>query len=270
MLNIGIETVNNEWDYQQVISPFFRFYIILDGEAELEVEGKIVHLQPGMFYLVKAFSFANYRCENYMSHLYIHFSEFKEKSSLSILHQYEFFDQIIGDNLINEACKRLLSLFPNRELENPNPKHKHYNSERFSLISSSKELESSALLNYLLMRFIKRKKNFQKESGHYIGKALEYIHFNYMSGILVKDLADICQLHPDYFSRIFQEIIGKRPLQYIIQYKVVKAQELLINSQKTIEEVGFDCGFPTRSLFYKQFEKSAGINPGAFRKKYQS
>ena len=58
------------------------------------------------------------------------------------------------------------------------------------------------------------------------------------------------------------------PQEYINQYRLQKASELLKSPEGTIESVAYSSGFKTYQSFFKMFKKYYAISPLAFREKY--
>ncbi len=69
----------------------------------------------------------------------------------------------------------------------------------------------------------------------------------------------------NYFSRIFKSITGFYINDYIRQIRIVKAQELLMNSDMTITTIAEATGFSNPNYFYSIFKKETGLTPAAYR-----
>jgi len=97
-------------------------------------------------------------------------------------------------------------------------------------------------------------------------KLLYYIEEHYSEKITLEMLADAAGLSPKYLCRAFARLTGKTPLAYLNDYRLECACEMLRNTEETILSVAISCGFNDQSYFVKQFRKSKGITPGAYRK----
>lgn len=82
-----------------------------------------------------------------------------------------------------------------------------------------------------------------------IRPALEYINAHFTQGITVEYLAEAPHLSKSYFMRIFKEIVGVGAVEYTNQLRIRKACKLLIQTEKTISEIGYECGFSNLSNF---------------------
>ena len=65
--------------------------------------------------------------------------------------------------------------------------------------------------------------------------------------------------------RCFRASIGATPIQYLRQFRVQKAAELLVGTRLKISDVGAQCGFQEPSYFIKTFRELMGRTPAAYR-----
>lgn len=72
-------------------------------------------------------------------------------------------------------------------------------------------------------------------------------------------------LTPFYFLRIFKDVLGVTPHQYLIRSRLQLAAHLLATSQATVTDVAFECGFTDLANFTRAFSRAAGRPPLAFR-----
>ena len=83
----------------------------------------------------------------------------------------------------------------------------------------------------------------------------------------VKYFADKCFLSPNYFGDLVKRETG-RTAQELIQNKVIDlAKELLLGTNKTINEISLELGFQYSQHFNRYFKRKVGIPPNEFRKK---
>ena len=99
-----------------------------------------------------------------------------------------------------------------------------------------------------------------------IKKMLEYIHENFGRNISVEDMAEVIHISKSECFRSFQNIVGKAPAEYLIQYRLTQASRMLAETDMSIAEVGMAAGFQSPSYFGKMFRDRQGISPGKYRK----
>ncbi|MGN0595919.1 MAG: helix-turn-helix domain-containing protein [Ruminiclostridium sp.] len=107
----------------------------------------------------------------------------------------------------------------------------------------------------------------QSESiGGVIDKVVSYIEQNYSKDITLAELAQVSALTPQYLCRIFRKKMGMRPLEYIARRRISAAKLLLDNSEKSVQEIGCEVGYPDPTYFGIVFKKYEGISPGTYRR----
>lgn len=104
------------------------------------------------------------------------------------------------------------------------------------------------------------------KSTEQIKSVLNYIRKNYATRLTLADLADILNLSPEHFCRLFHSITGKSPIDYLNYYRIECACELLSSSQKSITEAAYSCGFNDLGYFNRMFKKYKKITPGRYQK----
>ena len=103
-----------------------------------------------------------------------------------------------------------------------------------------------------------------------IRSALDFISENYCEKILLKDIADAINYSPYYFQRKFTEIMKISPNDYVNNLRIDHAKKLLINSNLSIAEISYACGFPSQSYFCFLFKKQLQVTPSEFKKSASS
>lgn len=101
----------------------------------------------------------------------------------------------------------------------------------------------------------------------YIKEALTYIEQNFQNDISVEGIAKSCGLNRSYFGRIFKDAIGKSPKEFIMDYRMVKATELLKLTDLTIGDIGNAVGYPNQLHFSRAFKHAYGMSPREWRNK---
>ena len=100
-----------------------------------------------------------------------------------------------------------------------------------------------------------------KLSRFYAQEALSFIEQNFQNDITVEEIAACCGLNRSYFGKIFHEVLGKSPQEFLISYRMTKATELLKLTSLSIAEVGSAVGYSNQLHFSRAFKKIYGISP---------
>ena len=93
-----------------------------------------------------------------------------------------------------------------------------------------------------------------------------YLDRNYPSSITLDALSKQFGISKFHMSREFKRYIGKSPNDYLIDIRLDHAKVLLVDSTRTIAEVGHLVGIPNTNHFLYLFKSREGITPSAFRK----
>lgn len=101
-----------------------------------------------------------------------------------------------------------------------------------------------------------------------IDKCLNLIFSKLHSKITIGELAEALNINPDYLSRLFHEKMGMTIIEYCKQEKVRLAQNQLIYSDYSLEEIAYYLGFSSQSHFGKTFKEITGMTPGRYRETY--
>jgi len=96
----------------------------------------------------------------------------------------------------------------------------------------------------------------------------EFIHANMSRNIQLGDLARVAKLHPTYFSDRFQTLVGVRPLEYLMQRRMERAQYLLLTSTAPVKEVAGAVGIPDAAYFTRAFARYCGCWPSDYHTSY--
>ncbi|AXT54466.1 AraC family transcriptional regulator [Aquimarina sp. AD1] len=83
------------------------------------------------------------------------------------------------------------------------------------------------------------------------------------------DLAIRLETNEGYLSQIINDETNKSVVQFVNEYRVKAAQNILHNpvfNKYSVEAIGMEVGFKSKSAFYKTFNSSLGMSPGAYRK----
>ncbi len=98
---------------------------------------------------------------------------------------------------------------------------------------------------------------------------LNYIDEHYRDDLNVSVLSDSAEISESEAMRCFHNMLGTTPIQYVKNYRIRKAAEMLQISDEKIVDIAIDCGFQDMSYFAKTFRESKGITPTDYREKYK-
>ena len=99
---------------------------------------------------------------------------------------------------------------------------------------------------------------------------IDYIHQHYQEKLSIISLADIIGYSKTHFMTVFKTTYWNLLHRFfIIQFRLSKARDLLVNSIKPILEVASEVGFTNLSNFNRQFKRYYQITPSQYRKQFK-
>ena len=128
------------------------------------------------------------------------------------------------------------------------------------------------LLSYC-QRFYGRQMITRSQTNKSIVSQIENILTQYFSDIKIKEqglpsvkyLADKVHLSPSYLSDLLKKETGKNTQEHIHFYLIEEAKNLLLNTEKNINEIAYNLGFEYPQYFNKLFKKKIGKTPKEYR-----
>lgn len=148
-------------------------------------------------------------------------------------------------------------------------------------ICESKGADRLILLISILSRLalIKEKSSLTSENFSLIGlesenedrlqRVINFIVENYMKEITLKELSEISCMTPNSFCRYFKDRTGKTAFQFIREYRISRACQMIINTCKPLSQIYLDSGFNSLSSFNRVFKSIKGISSSEYKRKYQ-
>lgn len=98
-----------------------------------------------------------------------------------------------------------------------------------------------------------------------VQSAVRFIEENYSQGIDAMDVANSVHMSYSHLSRLFKKYTGATIKSLLNNTRLLKAQKLLLLSDKTIAQVGGEVGFSSEQHFCSSFRKFCGLSPGVYR-----
>lgn len=100
-------------------------------------------------------------------------------------------------------------------------------------------------------------------------RMLRYIQEHYSEQLSTAKIAQSAAISESECLRCFRSVIGMPPIQYVNQFRIQNAAELLVSTNQKIADIGALCGFQETSYFTKTFRKLKGCTPSEYRQQHQ-
>ena len=105
----------------------------------------------------------------------------------------------------------------------------------------------------------------QPQDSAKIDIIFKHINRNFQQQIPLEEIADKVSLTVPAFCRYFKKATGKTFTKLVNEYRVVHATKLLSESQKSITDICYECGFNNFSHFNKLFNEFTGKSASKYR-----
>lgn len=135
--------------------------------------------------------------------------------------------------------------------------------------NSLSKAKIEAYLNQMTEGFaLAHSESRQEGNDKIIGEIKTYIMDNYMSDIGLDDVAKLVCLNPTYVSEVFKKKTGENFTEYLSDYRINIAKELLQDIRYKIIDVSSMVGYKDSKYFSRLFKKKVGVNPTDYRNLY--
>ncbi|WP_318764722.1 AraC family transcriptional regulator [Lactiplantibacillus carotarum] len=103
-----------------------------------------------------------------------------------------------------------------------------------------------------------------------IENSLYFIHTNFGKELRVDELADFVHTHRTQLYKLFKRYLDISPQEYIINYRIARAKDLLASTTWPIGTVASSVGYSNPFLFSKTFKERVHETPSAYRKNHHT
>ncbi len=243
----------------------YEFDLYLHGEREIVLDGKPYHVERGSLIFRKPKQYTVGKGDYDMFLLTLDFSGNMEKNQKH-----------------RNLCGETQPIFDFDELnEIPSvfvPEHFDELKDLFEQLSKcsppavvDKKRQKECVKEFLLLVLYEAKKarrqtDEQGSLNGYVQKACEFIARHYGDDLGVETIAKRLNLNKNYLIKLFKKHLSTTPNRYILETRLLRAKTLLLQTNQSVQEISFSCGFNVPSYFTKRFKERFGLLPLEFRK----
>ncbi|WP_235879553.1 AraC family transcriptional regulator [Robertmurraya siralis] len=249
--------------------PDLEFILILDGKMEYFVNGKTVLIEKGNGIFVNSkrmhYGFSTDKANCTFIVITIHPLLLGESTHVGKVYLDEKFGADTEDYILltpkspwkNEVLLSLHHIYNEMNSNNSNP---------LRLLSQITSL-CACIGDHI-----------QNVPGHLnddqswmsVWKMTGFIHQHYDNKLTLDDIAASGSVCRSRCCELFSKYIGQSPNTYLVRYRIKKSCEMLLETNRTISEIAFVCGFKSASYFSYVFRKETGLTPQNYRKEVTS
>ena len=122
---------------------------------------------------------------------------------------------------------------------------------------------------FLLQTESKRLPGFRPRADLTVKRVKSMIHEYYQSGITLEEIAQKLDVTPEYLSSLFHRSVGQTFTNYMKDYRIGKAKELLIGTPMKLFEIAQAVGYTDGKYFSKVFKEREGCLPAQYRRMHK-
>lgn len=235
---------------------FYELEVILSGEGTAMVNGSIYPVFKGSLFFITPSDFHSFSLSSPLRLINLTFAP-------SCIEAFNFAEQLscsgyiacsLDDKLTEYFC-HIITLIKD-EIEN-----KRYLSTQYV----------SNLLSCILITLFRISKNNNpaRELDSAAQKLLYYVHTHFKEPISLDDIVSFTGYSKVHICRIFKNSLNCTFKEYLTMLRITHAEQLLINSDESISDIAYFCGFSSLSRFINVFKSKHMLSPRAFRRQFR-
>ena len=229
-----------------------EFLYCVEGSCNIQCDSKSIYMKQGDTVVINPLSLHRIETDTCVSYfcLIIKNKFFIENG---IKAEHIFFQNLLSDKTAGNLIADI---------------DRVYNDKTTFISDAEKRLTVLAYIIYMCKNYAVRKTNSQFDSKSYAAvlQAVKYINNNFSSKLSLDELSHQVNYSKFHFSRMFKEITGTTVFEHINKLRCENARFLLRNTEKSIYQICFECGFDSPSYFTKTFKSVYKVLPTEYRK----
>jgi len=251
---VGRQKCPPKHSYGPIVRGRFILHYVVDGQGKLCLRGKEYFIQGGEIFVIYPEELAYYEADekNPWRYLWVIFQGEKAEEvlkSIGVTEEQPVFCPKKGNTEFLTCMEKLL-----------------YEYQQELLTIGNMYVLLQKMQDYADIQKIQEVKLQQ----NYTEQIKRYIEYRYAEDVKVSELAAHCGLNRSYMTKYFTAETGISPKEYLVQYRMEKAKELLKNAELPISNVAYAIGYSDPLAFSKMFKKREGMSPLQYREKKEN
>ncbi|WP_158701047.1 AraC family transcriptional regulator [Phytohalomonas tamaricis] len=252
VFRFGETTYERGGSYGPLRGPYLWLAMLNKGRSILSIDGREIVLHAGEACLVCS---REQVIQHFPSDCYCHASWCETGEFLDTPMTQDLLDRTFGKFSASTRLKALLATGLELEYERPG--------EAGMLRDALARSVFYECLHYLDL--LPDKPSVLHRS---VEKAKSYIERHFASSCSLEDIAAYACFSRQHLTRLFNEQVGTSPIQYLWQVRLGKAEEMLIQSTRSMADIAFQCGFKNPCHFSRMMREHFGHSPRELRQRY--
>ena len=260
MKTCGIQRCLPGYAYPHNAREGYHLHVVLSGKGVLQAEGKEYHIHKGQMFLLRERNDIFYQADMEEPWYYVWITYCGGNAGKYMA--YAGFPEGVYVRDCNVDVNEFAAIVT-EILERPHLK----SSSEFYRMSLAIRFLSLAIESWEKSEDASRQKSDMTVED-YVHFAIRFIESNY-SSIKITDVADYIGINRTYLTSIFKAKMRVSPQEYLMQVRMDKSRELLLNTDVPIYVVAQEVGYSDQLAFSKIFKKKYGLSPDQYRKKHR-
>ena len=242
------------------LHDFFELILILEGQCRILLNGRLVTMEEGDVIAVNGHTMHELNSTG-CALLSVQFepSLFERTLPHPVHPQFDCNSALQGNNSAFDALRRLMAQL----VKNNADKQTGYELRNWSLVYEIMDV----MYNNFRVEDSKAQEIKSHRYADRIAEITRIISAHYTENFTLSQLAEEIHLSVPYLSKFFDQQFGMTFLTYLTQIRLTHAVDLLLHSEKPIEQVSAESGFPNSHAFVQVFKKEFSLLPSAYRRK---
>ena len=123
--------------------------------------------------------------------------------------------------------------------------------------------------NLKLLSSINFLEKINKTQNSRLDQVYEFVMNNFSNPISLDEISGIAYMNKTAFCKYFKDRTNKTFNQFLTEIRINYAKRLLMEGERQIAEIGYECGYNNISNFNRQFKKLNNTTPGSFQNRYK-
>lgn len=218
--------------------------IILDGQVQIETEGETLTAHAGQVVLIDCTKPHRYCSATGWHALWVHLEGAPARGYMSLIHRQN--GRVFSahrQHVVHDALKEILDMFRHQQIS---------------------ETKMALLLTQAMTAMTEPPAAANDRTG-LIDRSVTLINRSVGQEPSVAELARTVGMSEYHFIRVFREVMGVTPGQYVIASRMNYARYLLKTTALPVTEISGMAGYASESMFTAAFRRTQGITPSAYR-----
>lgn len=245
------------------VHPYYEIFYLVNGDCTFFINHDIYKLNKGDLVIVPEGELhkSTYPQRGFSEQYCLCFKD----------NNLEWLKDIIGEEIVNASLKMGVISIPEKRRDYVEALMK-----KMSFESKEQDILSAAFIKIGLIElllFIIRCQRFEQNVikeidvvNQLMQQIATYIYNNYNQKITLEHMADKFHISKSYLSKKFKSVTGFGFKEYLVNVRIKNACTLLLDTNKSITDIAFECGFNDSNYFGDAFRHVKGMSPNKYRR----